>query len=229
MELTRKERIKITAEKRIKLNLPKYTLGEEIFSAITHGASAIFAVVALILLLVNCEKTPLAVTSVCIFGVSMILLYTVSTLYHALAVNKAKKVFQTLDHCMIFILIAGTYTPITLIAIGGIKGIIMLSVVWSAGILGVVLNGISVKKFDKFSMVCYLAMGWVVIFAIKDVFLSQGTTVIALLGIGGIFYTVGAILYGIGKKKPYIHSIWHIFVFAGSLFHTMMVYNLVKA
>ena len=163
-------------EKRRFLGLPRYSLGEEIFSAVSHGVSALFAVAALVLLLVFCEKRAINVVSVSIYGATMILLYTVSTLYHALGLNKAKVVFRSLDHCTIFLLIAGTYTPITLVCLGGAWGWSLFGVVWGAAVLGV-----------------------------------------------GLCYTAGAILYGVGKKIPYIHSVFHLFVLAGSVLHTICV------
>ena len=110
-------------EERERLSLPLYSLGEEIFSAVSHGAAALFGVAALVVLLVACRKTPVTVASVSVFGATMILLYTVSTLYHALNVNRAKRVFRVLDHCTIYLLIAGTYTPITLCCLGGTRGL----------------------------------------------------------------------------------------------------------
>ena len=117
-------------EERERLSLPLYSLGEEIFSAVSHGAAALFGVAALVVLLVACRKTPVTVASVSVFGATMILLYTVSTLYHALNVNRAKRVFRVLDHCTIYLLIAGTYTPITLCCLGGTAGLVLLCAVW---------------------------------------------------------------------------------------------------
>lgn len=215
-------------EKRRQLGLPKYSLGEEIFSAVSHGVSAFLAVAALVLLLVFCEKTPKNVVSVSIFGATMVLLYTVSTLYHALGLNRAKVVFRALDHCTIFLLIAGTYTPITLVCMGGAWGWVLFGVVWAAAVLGVVLNAVSVERFKKVSMVCYLAMGWVVVFAMRSVLQNLSSTGFWCLLCGGICYTAGAILYGIGKKIPYIHSVFHLFVLAGSILHSVCVWQIVK-
>lgn len=216
------------AQKRRDLGLPKYTLGEEIFSSVSHGVSALFAVAALVLLLVFCEKTPLKVVSVAIYGATMVLLYTVSTLYHALGLNRAKVVFRSLDHCTIFLLIAGTYTPITLVCLGGGEGWAMFGVVWAAAVLGVVLNAVSVDRFKAVSMVCYLAMGWVVVFAMKTVLKNMSATGFWCLLAGGICYTAGAVLYGVGKKVPYVHSVFHLFVLAGSVCHTLCVWQVVK-
>lgn len=230
MDRISKERIKKErTEKRIRLSLPQYSLGEEIFSSISHGVSALFAVAAYVILLVSCRREPVTIAAVNVFGITMILLYTVSTLYHALGLNTAKKVFRTLDHCMIFLLIAGTYTPITLVALRGTRGWVMFGIVWAAAALGIVLNSISVKRFAKVSMVCYLAMGWVIIFAMKEFYQNAGFDALLFLGIGGVFYTVGAVLYLFGKKVPYMHSVWHIFVFGGSFFHFLTVYQIVAA
>lgn len=224
----RSERKARRAEKRRKMGLPRYSLGEEIFSAVSHGVSALAAVAALVLLLVFCEKTPLKVVSVSIYGATMILLYTVSTLYHSLGLNRAKVVFRSLDHCTIFLLIAGTYTPITLVCLGNARGWILFGVVWAAAVLGVVLNAVSVERFKVVSMICYLAMGWVVVFAMKPLLARISDLGFWCLLSGGLCYTFGAILYGLGKKIPYIHSVFHLFVLAGSVLHTVCVYQIVK-
>jgi len=215
-------------EKREKLGLPKYKLGEEIFSAVTHGVSAIFAIVALVLLLAASEKTILNVTTTAVFGGMMVLLYTVSTIYHALGINRAKRVFRVLDHCTIFLLIAGTYTPLTLACVGGVWGITMFSVVWIAAIVGVTLNAIDLKKYTVFSMICYISMGWVVVFAINPILTNMSSFGVLMLFLGGVAYTLGAVVYGIGKKVPYMHSIWHLFVLAGSVLHAICVYTVVS-
>lgn len=225
---SKKNKEKLWYLKRIHLKLPKYSLGEEIFSAVVHGVSAIFAVVALVALLIFCEKNTLTLTSVAIYGASMILLYTVSTMYHSLNINRAKKVFQILDHCAIFLLIAGTYTPITLVAIGGIKGILLFSVVWVAAVVGISLNAVDLKKYEKFSMACYIAMGWIIVVLMKDFIANTTSTAVWFLLFGGLFYTIGACIYGFGKKIKYMHSIWHFFVLGGSICHWVTVFEIVK-
>ena len=157
----------------------------------------------------------------------MVLLYTVSTLYHALNVNRAKVVFRVLDHCTIFLLIAGTYTPITLCCLKGMTGLLLFLVVWIAAIVGIVLNGISVERFKVVSMICYLSMGWVVIFAMKTVLREVPPLGLWFLLAGGIAYTAGAVVYGFGKKIPYMHSIWHLFVLLGSVCHAITVFTVV--
>lgn len=214
-------------EKRRRLSLPMYSLGEEIFSAVSHGVAALFSVAMLVLQLIFCEKTPVTVVSVSVFGGTMTLLYTVSMLYHALGVNRAKQVFRVLDHCTIFLLIAGTYTPITLCCLKGIVGLSLFSVVWTAAVVGIVLNAVSVERFKVVSMVCYIAMGWVVVLAMKTVLREMSTVGLRFLLAGGIAYTLGAVLYGFGKKIPYMHSVWHLFVLAGSILHAVTVFTVV--
>ncbi len=223
-----RERDSRRAEKRLRLGLPCYTLGEEVFSSVSHGAAALLAVAGLVLLLVFCEKTPLKVSSASIYGATMVLLYTVSAVYHGLGLNRAKVVFRSLDHCTIFLLIAGTYTPITLVSLGGAQGWEMFGVVWAAAVLGVILNAISVERFKVFSMVCYLAMGWVVVFAMKTFIRNVSPAGFWCLLAGGLCYTLGAALYGAGKKVPYMHSVFHLFVLAGSVLHTVAVYQVLK-
>ena len=214
-------------EDRRRLALPMYSLGEEIFSAVSHGVAALFGVVTLVLLLLFCEKTPVTVVGVCVYGGTMVLLYTVSSLYHALGINRAKKVFRVLDHCTIFLLIAGTYTPITLCCIRGFAGAALFVVVWAAAIPGIILNAVNVERFKVFSMVCYLSMGWVVVFAMKAVLRQMSSFGLWFLLAGGIVYTLGAVLYGFGKRIPYVHSVWHLFVFLGSVCHTVTVFTVV--
>lgn len=211
------------AQKRIHLALPKYSLAEEVTNAVTHGLGAALAIAGLVVLLIYSPKTPLAIISVCLFGASMFLLYMVSTLYHSLGVNRAKKVFQVLDHCTIFFLIAGTYTPISLLCIGGTVGWVLVSIVWGVGILGTVLTAVDMHRFKVFSMVCYIALGWCVIIFIKPLIDSMDQTSIVLLVVGGVLYTVGAVIYGLGRKVPYMHSVWHLFCLAGTVFHYFVV------
>ena len=227
-EFGKTEREKRRIERRRQLNLPIYSVGEEVFSSVTHGAGALLAAAALVCLLVFSPHTPLNVVSLSIYGGTMFLLYTVSTLYHALGITKAKKVFQILDHCTIFLLIAGTYTPITLVCLGGWKGWAMFGAVWAAAVLGVVLNAVSVERFKRVSMACYLAMGWVVVLAMGDFYRSASPLSFWCLLAGGILYTLGAVLYGVGKKVPYMHAVFHLFVLAGSVFHTISVWGILR-
>ena len=214
-------------EDRERLSLPLYSLGEEIFSAVSHGAAALFGAAALVLLLAACKKTPVTVASVSVFGGTMILLYTVSTLYHALNVNRAKRVFRVLDHCTIYLLIAGTYTPITLCCLGGTAGLALFCAVWGAAVLGIVLNAVGLERFKAVSMVCYIAMGWAVVFSLGAGRENMYAAGLWYIRSGGIAYTAGIAAYGLGRKVPYMHAVWHLFVLLGSVLHTAAVYTIV--
>ncbi len=209
-----------------RMGLPRYSLGEEIFSSVSHGVSALAAAAALVLLLVFCEKTPVKIASVAVYGGTMVALYAVSSIYHGLGLCKAKQVFRSLDHCTIFLLIAGTYTPITLVCIGGRQGLWMLTGVWAAAIVGVVLNAVSVERFKVVSMICYIAMGWVVVLCMGTLRENLSGAGFWCLLLGGVLYTVGAVLYGLGKRVPYMHSVFHLFVLMGSVLHAACIYQL---
>lgn len=210
-------------KKREPISIPVYSLSEELISSISHGVGALFGVAALVLCVVfsALHGNPWAVVSSAIYGATLVILYSMSSIYHALKINKAKRVFRVFDHCSIFLLIAGTYTPYTLVTLrqAGATGWILFGVVWGAGILGIVFNSINLKKYRIPSMICYLAMGWVMIFAMKPLMENLHRNGIILLFAGGGAYTLGAILYGLGKKHKYFHSIWHFFVLAGSILH----------
>lgn len=211
---------------RVKLRdriLPKYTKGEEIFNMTSHIVGAVLGIVATVLCIVFAAKNQnvYGVVSGAIYGVTMIILYTMSSIYHGLSPKCfSKRVFQVLDHCSIFLLIAGSYTPFALCTLREYDiatGWTIFGIIWGIAILGIVLNSIDIKKFKVFSMICYLIMGWCII--IKANLLPEflGTAGFALLLSGGIAYTVGAILYGVGKKHKYAHSIFHLFILLGSL------------
>ena len=208
-----------------KIIIPNYSLGEELVNSISHGIGALLSIAALVLCVVisAMHGNPTAVVASSIYGSSLIILYTMSTLYHSFKVNNAKRVFQIIDHCSIFLLISGTYTVFTLVVLGDAVGWTLFAIVWSATILGIICNSININKFKLLSMVLYLAMGWVVVFAFKPLAEKLATNGIILLILGGIMYTVGAIFYGIGKKKKYMHSIFHMFVLAGSILHFFAV------
>ena len=191
------------------LGLPDYTLGEELMNAITHGAGALFGVVALVLCVVKSAIAgdAFGVVASSIYGATLIVLYTMSCIYHALGVNRAKKVFQTFDHCSIFLLIAGTYTPITLVAMRGWIGWTVFGIVWAAAIVGIVFNGINVKKYTVMSMICYIAMGWVIIFFFGEFIKKVPSAGVWTVFWGGVIYTIGAVIYGFGKKARYFCGI----------------------
>ncbi len=209
--------------------LPTYTKGEEIFNMTSHIVGGVLGIVAIILLCVfsAIHHNTYGIISSIIFGISIILLYTMSSIYHGLSPKlKAKKVFQILDHCAIFLLIAGSYTPFCLCTLREYNpniGWTILVVIWATAILGIVFNSIDLKKFKVFSMICYLLMGWCII--LRASILPELLTLngFILLVSGGIVYTIGAILYGLGKKRKYMHSIFHIFIFLGTLLHFLCI------
>ena len=222
------EKAKLRLKKLKEFNLPEYSISEELMNAISHGIGAALSIAAIVLLIVNSNFEIKSIVCVTIYSVSLFVLYIISTLYHALLPSKAKKVFRVLDHCSIFLLIAGTYTPICLLVLNSVVGWILFFVVWVAAIVGIVFNSIDIKKFSKFSMICYIAMGWVVIFALKPLIDCITTSQFTLLVSGGVAYTVGAVLYVIGKKQKYIHSVWHLFVLLGSILHFFMIFSCIK-
>lgn len=213
-------------EKKHRIAIPKYTLGEELISSISHGVGALLGIAALVLCIIR-SCNPLngfKLASSIVFGLTIILLYLMSCLYHALKVNRAKRVFRVFDHCTIFLLIAGTYTPFTLVTLRESVGWWMFGIIWGAAVLGIVFNAISLKKFARISVALYLIMGWMVIFSFKPLYESLARPGIWMLLGGGIAYTVGAILYGIGSKKKYFHSVFHFFCLLGTILHFFAVY-----
>ena len=200
-----------------------FTLGEEIFNAVTHGVGAALAIAATVLLLIRSASIgALAVVSCAIYGASLIILYTMSTLYHALAARTAKAVMRIFDHCTIFVLIAGTYTPFCLILLGGAWGWSIFGAIWGLTALGITLNAINLEKYKVFSMIAYIAMGWCVLLVAGKVIAALGFWGTTLLLSGGIAYTAGIGFFA--SKKKYFHSIWHFFVLAGSILHFFTVY-----
>ena len=218
---------------RVKLSdriLPTYTKGEEIFNMVSHIVGAALGIAALVLCIIfsAIHKNAYAVVSSCIYGVSLILLYTMSSVYHGLSSKiRTKKVFQIIDHCSIFLLISGTYTPFALCTFreyNTATGWILFGIVWGLSILGIVLNSIDLKRYKVFSMICYLLIGWCVIFKIN--LLPELLTLngFILLLAGGIVYTIGAIFYGLGKNHKWMHSIFHIACIIASALHFFCIF-----
>ena len=202
--------------------LPSYTKGEEIFNMTSHIVGVVLGIVATVLctIFAAIHHNIYGIVSGAIYGVSLILLYTMSSIYHGLSPKLfSKRVFQVLDHCTIFLLIAGCYTPVALCNIreeNAVAGWTIFGIIWALAIIGILLNSIDLKKFKAFSMICYLLMGWCIIFRVDLLIKSVDTAGIILLVAGGIAYTIGAILYGVGKKHKYFHSIFHLFILLGS-------------
>lgn len=225
--------------KRTKLidrRLPDYTRGEEIFNMVSHivGGGVGVAICALCVIKAFLNWDAYQIVSSFIYGFSMIILYTVSSVYHGLKPETAKKVMQIIDHCSVFILISGTYTPIALVSLREYNtalGWVVFGVVWGVSALGITLNAIDLKKYNLFSIICYLVQGWCIVLTGKIAIDAIGATGFLWLLAGGIAYTVGAVLYAVAGKKTvrYMHSVFHIFVVIGSLlqFVSIIAYVLV--
>lgn len=202
-----------------KFNLPTYTLTEELLNAITHGIGSLLSVFGAIVLIQKYKYDVKSLVFMMIYCFTLFLLYTISTLYHSLKKGKAKAIFRKFDHCSIFLLIAGTYTPICATLLKNNFAFLILTAVWILAIVGIVFNAIDVNKFSKFSLTCYILMGWSIVFIARPTIETLSHAQLIYLLIGGLFYTIGAIIYVLGKKIKYMHSIWHLFVLAGSIFH----------
>lgn len=203
----------------------RYTLGEEIFNSVSHGTGSLLSIGGTVVLIDLCAvyADAWSVVSACIYGASLIVLYTMSTLYHAITNEKAKKFFRIMDHNTIFFLIAGTYTPFTLVTLRGTLGWTLFGIVWGAAIVGIVLNSIDLEKFRKPSVVCYILMGWGMVIAIKPMLNTLPKLSLIFLLLGGVLYTVGVIFYVL-KKVKWFHSVWHIFTVAGSVLHYFSIF-----
>lgn len=196
----------------------QYTVGEEIANAVTHGVAALLSIAGLavqVAFAVLYSGSPKVVAAVSIFGASMVFLYTASTLYHSIPNPRAKKVLQYLDHSMIYVLIAGSYTPFCLITLQGYTGIALLCAVWLIAIAGISLQAVLLHKADWINCLLYLSMGWLAVFVIDPLVSTLDSTGLALLVAGGLAYTVGVVFY-IFERIPFSHAIWHTFVFAGT-------------
>lgn len=205
--------------------LPVYTLGEEIFNMVSHIVGGVLGIAALTLCVITAaiHKNVWGVVSGAVYGATLIVLYTMSSIYHGLSPERyAKRVFQVIDHCSIFLLIAGTYTPISLVALRSYRpwlGWTIFGVIWGMAALGIALNAIDLARFKKLSMVCYLGMGWCIILTARLLPALLGTGGLTFLLTGGLAYTLGTIFYGLGRDHRYFHSVFHLFVLAGSVLH----------
>ena len=211
--------------------LPDYTKGEEIFNMVSHIVGAALGIAALVLCVVAAalSGSPWAVVSSCIYGSSLIVLYTISSIYHGLRPGSGKKVLQILDHCTIYFLIAGSYMPVVLCAIREVDPVrawVLFGIIWGLVALATTLTAIDLKKYSKFSMACYIGIGWSIILAVDIFLFAVPVPGILLLLFGGIAYTIGAVIYGIGKKtgKRYVHSIFHLFVILGSILQFFSIF-----
>lgn len=210
-------------------NKPIVTIKEEIANAITHGIGAALAIAGLVVLIVfsSLRGTVWHIVSFSIFGITLVLLYFASTLYHSLTHVKAKGVFHKFDHISIYLLIAGTYTPFCLTALRGWIGWTMFGIVWACAIAGGVFKAIDVGKRVKLSTALYVLMGWVILVAIKPLYGVMPYNGFLLLIAGGVSYTIGTIFF-IRNQVKYNHSVWHLFVLGGSVLHFFSVLTLLK-
>jgi hemolysin III len=203
------------------------TLGEEIANSITHGIGALLSVAALVVMLVTAalHHSTWHVVACAVYGVSLILLYTCSTLYHAIRAPRAKYVFKILDHAAIYVLIAGTYTPFTLVSLRGAWGWSLFGVVWTLAAAGIAFKCFFVDRMVTLSTTVYILMGWCAVVAVKPLFDALSWNGFAWLLAGGLSYTIGVIFFAM--RRRYAHAIWHLFVIGGSLCHFYAVYRYV--
>lgn len=207
-----------------KIKIPKYSLGEEIFNSVSHGIGALLSVAGLVLLVVKAHGTLPEVT-VSLFGAAMIVLYTMSCVYHALSKElRGKKVLRVIDHCNVYLLVFGTYIPVSLLGVSGSLGWILFGVVAFVTTLGIILTSISIDKFNVLEVICHLINGWSILFGIPKLLINMGNGGLLFLILGGVMYTLGSILYGIGSKKKWMHSVFHMFCLAGTILHFFAIY-----
>ncbi len=209
--------------------LPNYSRGEEIFHMVSHIAGGVFAFVALLLCVIKSALggSAWAISASVVYGVTMIVLYCLSSVYHGLKPSLGKKVLQVLDHCSIYFMIAGTYTPILLVSLRPLYPALAWSVFgaeWALTALAVTLTAIDLKQYRVFSMFCYLFMGWAVVFFAPFAIRALSPAGFWLLLSGGLAYTTGAILYGIGSKRRWFHGLFHLFVLAGSVLQFLAIF-----
>ena len=203
----------------------KYPFGEELANFISHAAGGVLSVAALVILIIRAVSmgSTLDIVSFTIFGAALVLMYTTSSIFHALKWNKAKEIFEILDHSVIYVLIASTYTPFLLIVVGGKEGITLLVIEWLICILGIVFKSFFVQKFVVFSTLLYIIMGWLVVFVWYDLLANISNLSLVFLILGGLFYTIGTLFY-MWRLFKYHHLVWHIFVIFGSIAHFFSVY-----
>ncbi|MFO7897115.1 MAG: hemolysin III family protein [Candidatus Cloacimonadales bacterium] len=201
-------------------NIENFSKSEELSNAIIHGIGLALAIAGLVILIVFASQRGDAwfVTSFTIYGATLVILFAASTLFHSFPEGKLKNLFEIFDHSAIFLLIAGSYTPLMLISLRGPLGWTLFGIVWGIACLGIVLKAFYVKKFVILSTLLYLAMSWMIVFAFKPLIANLSNFSLIFLAMGGLFYTSGTIFY-VWRKIKYHHAIWHIFVLAGSVCH----------
>lgn len=213
-------------KKKERISIPSYTLSEELINSISHGIAAAFSIWGLVMLIIKASNEgAMAVTTVTLFGTTMILLYTISCIYHALSPRiTGKKVLRVIDHCNVFLLVFGTIIPIALVGMKGVCGWVYFGIVGFVTLLGIIFSAIDVDKNEKIEVVCHLVNGWSAILFIKPLIAGVGVVGLIFIILGGVLYSIGALLYGLSSKKKYMHSVFHFFCIAGSIFHYLAIY-----
>ena len=211
-------------KRKINIKIPTYSLGEEIFNSISHGLGAILSIVSLILMILK-ASTVLSKVLVSILGSVMIILYTISCIYHAISKNiEGKKILRVIDHSNVYLLVFSTYMVVSLLGISGILGYLLFAFVGVITILGIVFTCVNIDKNQTKEVICHLISGWSALIAIPSLLNSIGTYGLLFLIMGGLMYSIGSIIYKIGSHKKYMHSIFHIFCLLGTLCHFLCIY-----
>ncbi|MGV6858810.1 MAG: PAQR family membrane homeostasis protein TrhA [bacterium] len=202
-----------------------YSLGEEIANSVTHGVGALLSLAALVLMVSVAwsQNDFLTLTSAVVYGSSLVLLFLASTLYHAIQHRGARVALQTFDHCAIYLLIAGTYTPYLLISLRGTWGYSLLATIWLLAVTGVVFRIVFREKYPRFALFTYISMGWLIVVAASEMLANVSLGGLVLLALGGLLYTGGAVFYAL-ENIPYNHAIWHVFVLAAAAMHFLSIY-----
>ena len=207
------------------ISIPSYSLGEELFNAISHGFGALLSIAALVLMLIR-ARNALEVTTAAIFGTSMIFLYSISCVYHALSPGlRGKKVLRVLDHCSVFLLVFGTYIPASLLGVSGVRGWLLFGLVAFFTALGIVFTALDLERYQLAAVICQLLSGWSILMGASNLRAALGLQGLIWMIAGGVMYSIGAILYGIGKNRKYCHSVFHVFCLLGTFCHFWAIYK----
>lgn len=212
------------------MSVNQYSVREEVANTVTHALGMVFGIVGLILLLLKAAEhnaDPLTITSMAVYGASIIVLFLASTLYHAIPSPQAKRWLKTFDHSAIYLLIAGSYTPFLLVSLRTPLAIGLMIVIWSIALLGIIMKVAFVYRFKRFSLISYLLMGWLSLVVIYQLAITLDVGGLTLLACGGVIYSLGVIFY-VAKRIPFNHAIWHCFVLAGCVCHFLAIYLYVQ-
>ena len=213
------------SRKKLNIKVPGYTLEEELFNSISHGLGALLSIPALVLMVLRAHSV-LAEVCVSLFGASMIVLYTVSCVYHSLSRNlEGKKVLRVIDHCNVYLLVFGTYIPVALLGVGGTLGWILFGITAFFSVLGITMTAINLDGTNKFQVGCHLVNGWSIIAGVPRLLQTIGTAGLFWLVCGGVLYSAGSVIYSLGAEKKFSHSVFHLFCIAGTFCHFWCVYR----